>query len=189
MIQSKVCCTCKKEKILEDFTKNKNLPDGRARVCKKCRKEYYRHIYSTEEGRRKILENIAKYKAKPGVMEKCKERIERWRHSEKGYPKNLATIRRYQKTERGRAVNKESTEKYRNSHRDRDRINKVLQKAVYRGKISKSSVCSSCGKTNCKIDGHHYRGYAWENRYNVIWLCAVCHKKAETKKENECLVK
>lgn len=37
----KKCSSCKIEKNLDEFTKNKNLKFGRASQCKSCRKEYY----------------------------------------------------------------------------------------------------------------------------------------------------
>ncbi|KKM25050.1 hypothetical protein LCGC14_1598870 [marine sediment metagenome] len=35
----KLCCTCKKEKPIDEFNKNKNTKDGYAFRCRLCRKE------------------------------------------------------------------------------------------------------------------------------------------------------
>jgi hypothetical protein len=41
----KKCNTCKKEKDLSEFDKNKCRPDGYQHRCKECRKEYFKEDY------------------------------------------------------------------------------------------------------------------------------------------------
>jgi len=50
--------------------------------------------------------------------------------------------------------------------------------AVKSGKLIKPNACQKCGKTNCRIEGHHYLGYEPEHALDVKWLCNYCHSVA-----------
>src|SRR5271166_173807 len=41
----KTCTKCKNEKLLSDFGKDKNRPDGRYPQCKSCKNKYYHELY------------------------------------------------------------------------------------------------------------------------------------------------
>ena len=61
-ISTKVCSSCKQEKLLTDFHKNKTTKDGRRCYCKLCVKEYYKDDYKKNRGRH--LKNLKKYRDK-----------------------------------------------------------------------------------------------------------------------------
>lgn len=46
-----------------------------------------------------------------------------------------------------------------------------LERAIYRGTISKPIECSKCGKC-CITQGHHED---YSKPFNVVWLCSRCH--------------
>jgi hypothetical protein len=54
----------------------------------------------------------------------------------------------------------------------RTAVNSV-NNAVRSGKLIKPQNCQSCGKSNCRIHGHH-DDYSME--LNVRWLCDQCHR-------------
>lgn len=52
----KKCCTCKKEKELPDFGKNKSMKDGLNPACKDCNRAYHKKYSKTPEQRKKNRE-------------------------------------------------------------------------------------------------------------------------------------
>jgi translation initiation factor 2B subunit (eIF-2B alpha/beta/delta family) len=46
-MNTKICCTCKIEKLFSDFNKNKSTKDGLHKQCKSCLKEYRKNNEST----------------------------------------------------------------------------------------------------------------------------------------------
>lgn len=88
--------------------------------------------------------------------------------------------KRYRNTPDGRALtNKLARERYRSEDRSVIRARDAIHKAVYRDKLQPPKACSKCGKTNTRIEAHHHKGYAYEYRFDVIWLCSMCHNKTE----------
>lgn len=63
------------------------------------------------------------------------------------------------------AVKKSNTEKI--------KARRKLNNAVITGKIIKPTICSVCGKTDCKIEGHHFD---YSKPLKVIWVCRDCHR-------------
>lgn len=67
VIVSKLCCTCQKEKPINNFTKDKSRKDGFYPRCKECHSSYYRNNLLHErsvrkEYRIKLKLDPAKYK-------------------------------------------------------------------------------------------------------------------------------
>lgn len=65
----KKCSTCKIEKDLSDFGKNKFKPDGFQHSCNECRRNFYKkrsahYIDKTKKQKRKIRDWIIKHKKK-----------------------------------------------------------------------------------------------------------------------------
>lgn len=52
--------------------------------------------------------------------------------------------------------------------------------AIKTGHLVRPAICSSCGKTDCEIQGHHW-SYLEEHWLDVIWLCTECHGKEHRK--------
>ena len=63
-------------------------------------------------------------------------------------------------------------------HPDKVHARRAVQNKIHRGTMVKPKNCAHCGKY-VYLESHHYKGYAWENRYDVIWLCRRCRRAAE----------
>lgn len=59
-------------------------------------------------------------------------------------------------------------------------VRKALMWAVKQGHVIKAERCAF-NSHNCfgRIEGHHWLGYEWENRFEVIWLCHKHHQMIE----------
>lgn len=49
---------------------------------------------------------------------------------------------------------------------------------VEQGQLTKTP-CAVCGDEN--VEAHHHKGYDYEHRMDVIWLCTTHHKEADRK--------
>ena len=59
----------------------------------------------------------------------------------------------------------------------------AIKYAIRTGKLIKPSECERChkrGENPIDIQSHHFRGYAWENRFDVQWLCPKCHHEVDS---------
>lgn len=57
-------------------------------------------------------------------------------------------------------------------------IHRLVREAIRKGRLTRPTSCSQCGKI-CKPDGHHHNGYDDAHIYDVIWLCRPCHIEAD----------
>ena len=51
-------------------------------------------------------------------------------------------------------------------------------RAVRAGRLIKPTVCSECGASG-RIESHHWHGYDFPHRLDVVWLCPLCHSLFE----------
>ncbi len=58
----------------------------------------------------------------------------------------------------------------------------AVSSAIKKGLLIKPTVCENCGKTDCRIEGHH-ESYEKEFWLSVNWLCSVCHRARHKVKE------
>ena len=58
---------------------------------------------------------------------------------------------------------------------DQEKARSAVYRAVKRGDIMKPEMCTECGQKRY-LHGHHHKGYAKENRLDIIWLCIPCHQ-------------
>ena len=98
----------------------------------------------------------------------------RYRHSEKGKKTINSCSRRFKQTPKGKAGNNRRCKRYKENFPERVKARAALNNAIENGRIERGCVCANCGAEG-KMHGHHHRGYAWENRFDVIWLCHSCH--------------
>ena len=87
----------------------------------------------------------------------------------------------YRQSIRGREPHRGSNLKYKEQHPDRIRATMAVSNAIQAGDVIPPDECSVC-KSAGVIHGHHYLSYERQNWYNVIWLCAICHKKVHNEK-------
>ena len=50
----------------------------------------------------------------------------------------------------------------------------LITQSIKKGIITKKLICENCGKTSCKIDGHHED---YQQPFSIVWLCVGCHQK------------
>jgi hypothetical protein len=103
----------------------------------------------------------------------CSKKSAAYRKTPRGREKASA----WMKTENGRALQKRVRDKI--ARTDYTRAHGVIGSAVYSGRMPAAStlLCVRCGKQAAHY--HHHQGYAKENHYNVIPVCAQCHKDIE----------
>lgn len=98
-------------------------------------------------------------------------------------PKVKKRHRRYAQTEEGKASLKAAREKWINENAEKRACHMILNNAVRDGRAIKPDACQSCGKTNCRVEGHHHD---YTKPLDVEWLCRSCHV-AEHRKQDEAL--
>lgn len=70
----KVCRTCGRAKPLSEFHRNKREEDGFQSFCKSCRHKYFKEWYSRPGVREKQLRRMAKWRNRPDVKKRTKEK-------------------------------------------------------------------------------------------------------------------
>lgn len=98
-----------------------------------------------------------------------------WKKKPESIAKMSAYRKRYFQTEKGKAFLLRKV----NRIRPKTRVRQSAKKALRAGRIIRKTACENCGSTATRIEMHHYLGYAWENRWNVQFLCVPCHRAAD----------
>lgn len=134
-MNTKKCATCKQEKDIRDFSKNGYDRSGKPRLrgsCKECEKPRYRKYY----------------------LSGGKERIRKYRNTDKGRAMLRNTKKRRKQRNAGMAV----------------------YYAIQKGKLPPVSErrCQDCGE---QAEHYHHPSYERKDRLNVIPLCEPCHIK------------
>lgn len=66
------------------------------------------------------------------------------------------------------------------AHLEKQNARNAVNYAVGRGKMTKPLHCQHSGcESTYRVHAHHHRGYAKENRLDVVWLCQTHHEEAE----------
>jgi hypothetical protein len=107
------------------------------------------------------------YRQKPEIKAAAEAR--RKRLGKKRDEKSYESFRAYSSRYRQRNPDKSSGTPTKKAHRE-------LKRAIRNGEIIKPSYCSNCGRTNCRIEGHHPD---YDKPLKVVWLCVSCHKSIE----------
>ena len=151
-IRTKQCSKCKKIKPVSDFRNNRKTIDGLSYYCRFCMNEYaskYR--------------NTVNYKTSK----------ERYRKT----LKNKDAQNRYNKSKKGKNTRLKNVKCYQKRNPDKLKAQHTINHLIERGKLPKASTkrCHYCNKTASQY--HHYLGYDKIHWFNVIPICAKCHKK------------
>jgi hypothetical protein len=106
-------------------------------------------------------------------MRKYSQSEERKSYRKSFYKKTIEKRKAYEQTpKRKKAHCKRSKEYIKNNPKKRKALYD-LHLAIRYGRIIKPTVCSICGKGNCRIEGHHTD---YSKPFDVIWCCHNCHK-------------
>ncbi len=155
----KTCFKCNEEKPLNDFYKHKAMGDGHLNKCKECNKK------DTQENRLKNLDYYLEYD-----------------RSRANNPDRVEARQSYSNTEQGKEAHKRAKRKWElNNSKKRQVINQV-NNAIKKGNLMKQKMCSECGKTGVRIEGHHDD---YNQPLSVRWLCSECHRAWH--KENDAI--
>ena len=147
---TKQCFKCKKTLPLTMFYKHPKMPDGRVNKCKECGKK---------DVRENRLKKVGYYR------EYDKERS--------SLPKRVEARNDYSKTEQGKSAHQKARSKWTESNQIKRIASTIVGNAVRDERLLKPKVCSECGGSNKRLEGHH-DDYAYP--MSVRWLCSKCHR-------------
>lgn len=151
------CSKCQQLKPIELMKKDPNSPYGIRSSCKTC------NSLATIKSVTKNLEHYIIYRKQ--YYKDNEERIlNNVKQSIKNNPKHYADYHANYNAER-RANDP--------IFKFKDNIRDLTNKAILRGKLTKSNTCSHCYSTQ-DIEAHHPE-YSLEKALEVIWLCNKCH--------------
>jgi len=106
-------------------------------------------------------------------------------HRYQNDPKVRKRHRRYAKTQEGKASLNAARKKWLQENAEKRACHTILNNAVRDGRAVKPNACQSCGKSDCRIEGHHHD---YTKPLDVKWVCRSCHV-AIHRKEDESLAK
>lgn len=82
-IEKRICCACKIEKVITDFSKDKSEKSGYTYKCKDCRNKYYKEYYLANPEKVKI-KNLKQsenrkgfYSSEAGILSSRKSHLKR----------------------------------------------------------------------------------------------------------------
>ena len=158
---NRICKTCKVEKPLSEFHKNRTYPLGHIYHCKKCRLLGLKKKYATDESFRektkrkenqRRLKNLEKYKRK--------KKAEYRRNKDTYLAKNLER--------RARKLNLD------------EQISRAFRRFI---KLKFNNECFNCGSTKKLSLDHHKplsKGHVL-NESNCVLLCQSCNSRKKDK--------
>jgi hypothetical protein len=127
----KICCTCKIEKDLSNFNKDKNKKDGLQLICKTCQKEYRKIYYKNNKEKINLRNEDWKNNNKEKIIENSKEYYQENKEKIKNYKKdNKERIKDYNKEYRNN--NKEiislKNKEYKKNNKEKRNKQRILRK-------------------------------------------------------------
>lgn len=152
------CVGCKIVKPTTEFR-------GLRTRCKACCYKQCQVWLKTPAGQASVRKHLR--------SDKCRARHRAYSKT----PQQQAYWKILRSTEEHKAMMRQSVDKYRFANPDLIKARTAFSNAVRGGRIQKPLTCSQCRKktTPHKLHGHHHKGYAKANWFNVIWLCVDCH--------------
>lgn len=178
-ILQKSCSLCKQIKPISEFSVRRDRKTPYTSWCKSCvskrMKSYY--LKNAQQMRNRKVEYNRRHREQIRLYDRSDHRR---RLSLRNYYARIDRIKAHR--ERTKAQRRAYQREYskRPHVRERERVRKALIDAVRAGKIERPKCCSECGNVG-QVEGHHYKGYAWEHRFIVDWICQKCHKSKHRK--------
>ena len=117
----------------------------------------------------KQLSDFSKARSqKDGYRPDCKDCTRKYWYTESG----IAAYKRYQQSTKGKARYK----RYALRHPERIKAKKAISNAIYRNKLNRPETlhCIGCFE---QAQEYHHPSYAPEQRFNVVPVCAECHRQ------------
>jgi hypothetical protein len=145
----RTCRICNEEKLLEEFYKTGS--NTRSHKCKDC---------TCKEVRANRIAKIKYYRE----YDKLRASV----------PHRVSARKEYALTKQGIAASNAAKKKWAEHNRAKKRLHIIVNNAIRAGKIIKHTTCQACGKTNCRIEGHHND---YTKPFDVRWLCSACHRE------------
>ena len=144
----KTCSKCNVTKNIECFSNSKRGEGGKKSTCKECASNYYKEWYSE------------KYNTDASWRESLALKASQWA-KENPEKRSKIAIRR----------NKKALE----SNPEKVKARALVNQRVRFGRMPRASTqkCAHC--ENQAQHYHHYKGYSFENRYDVQPVCCKCH--------------
>ncbi|MBS0654123.1 MAG: hypothetical protein JSR39_11435 [Verrucomicrobia bacterium] len=174
------CSKCKKEKLEDEFHKDKSQVQGISYECKSCKSE--RRKISRKENpehyRNQQKNNLEKNYT--SIRESQKRFYTQNRESILSKRRELYRINREnilkkenerRKTPEFRAYARGYQQKLRKERKELIYSWSLVAKAIKKGKMIKGDKCELCGSV-CKIEGHHAD---YSKPLEVQWICKKCH--------------
>ena len=158
MCLSKTCFKCGDHLPLDAFYKHSRMADGHLNKCKQCTKK------DTIENRQANLYYYQAYDRSRGSL-----------------PHRLQAAKDYQKSEVGLEKARVAKKAWANRNKHKKFATTAVNNAIRDGRLVKSDSCQNCGKTGCKIEGHHED---YSKPLDVVWLCTQCHSKLHKEKRD-----
>jgi hypothetical protein len=154
----KKCFKCGQEKPLDEFYKHGEMGDGHIGKCKECT-------------RRDVRENRAKNREHYLAFDRARAKL----------PHRIEMRKQYAQSERGKEVHMRCRKKYIEKNPDVYTAHLRVTAAIAGGKLTRPSICSSCGHPGI-IHAHHDD---YSKPLEVIWLCSACHIERHRSKAGE----
>lgn len=140
------------------------------KTCKKCSSEL------PEDSGFYANDNTCKECRKVMARENRARNIEYYRQYDReraNLPDRVKAREEYSKTPEGIEAANRAKNKWTQINAKKRWATNAVNNAIRDGHIVKPDFCSECGKTDCRIEGHHCD---YNRPLDVIWLCSACHK-------------
>lgn len=133
------------------FSRNKNSKDGLCHQCKICEKEYR----DSHKDHYKSLRKLNKEKKRIYDLE-------------------------YSKTDKRKDAVRLRSKKCREEKPIEAKARSKVNHAIRDNRLTKLCFCELCGKSDCRIEAHHWN-YDEQYWLDVIWCCTQCHHDIHNK--------
>jgi len=132
-------------------------------------------------GKVKPVTEFYKNASRPdGYQQQCKkchkETIKQYQQTKVG----RETQKRYKRSEKGKTTQLKAALKRQQNGDAKYKARRAIIDAVHQGRIKKPMYCEWCGRPET-LHGHHHHGYDDKHKFDVVWLCPLCHQIAELK--------